>query len=78
MASRTPGRQARRQPRPRRRVAQESPLARALRDVCAELTQLGVGYALVGGLAVSARAEPRLRAMSTSRSLRETTKTPRI
>lgn len=39
---------------------QVPPLARALREVCADLAALEVPHALVGGLAVSARAEPRL------------------
>lgn len=38
----------------------ESPLALALRRICADLKASGARYALVGGLAVSARAEPRL------------------
>lgn len=36
-----------------------SPLEEALRAVAADLAHLGVSWALVGGLAVSARAEPR-------------------
>jgi predicted nucleotidyltransferase len=41
-------------------AAQAPALGRALGRVCHDLTGLGIGYALVGGLAVSARAEPRL------------------
>jgi predicted nucleotidyltransferase len=42
-------------------VASQGPtLARALANATTELTELDIAYALVGGLAVSARAEPRL------------------
>jgi predicted nucleotidyltransferase len=41
-------------------AAQAPALASALRAVCLDLAELGVAFALVGGLAVSARAEPRL------------------
>jgi len=41
-------------------VARTPPLATAIRRVCADLDAAGLHYALVGGLAVSARAEPRL------------------
>jgi len=34
-------------------------LTAALRGAMAALNDIGVGYALIGGLAVSARAEPR-------------------
>lgn len=61
MAKRTSRRRARRQPRPTGRVPAPQPsLATGLRDACALLTALDVPYALIGGLAVSARAEPRL------------------
>lgn len=63
MAKSPTRRRARRQPRPKRRVAAPtapSSLTQALRDVCADLANARVRYALVGGLAVSARAEPRL------------------
>lgn len=61
MASSTPRRRARRRARPGRAVAaQSATLATALQRACADLEELGVAYALVGGLAVSARAEPRL------------------
>ncbi len=36
-----------------------SVLAKSLRRIVTDLTDLGVSWALVGGLAVSARAEPR-------------------
>jgi hypothetical protein len=61
MASRTPGRRARRRPRTRSPVASQAPaLIRALHRVNDDLQDLERGFALVGGLAVSARAEPRL------------------
>ena len=61
MANQPARRRTRRRARPRRAVAARTPpLANVLRRVCAELTAAGVRYALVGGLAVSARAEPRL------------------
>lgn len=61
MASRTPGRGARGRKRARRPVASQAPaLITALRRVNADLRDLELGFALVGGLAVSARAEPRL------------------
>jgi len=60
MARRTPKRTPRGQSRPRRIVAAQTPLSRALTRVHADLTALEVPYALVGGLAVSARANPRL------------------
>lgn len=60
MANRTPRRRTRRQPGSRRVLASSVPLVQALATVCSELSVLGVDYALVGGLAVSARAEPRL------------------
>lgn len=61
MASRTPRRTARRRGRSARSVASPEPqLAIALRAVCAALQAIEVRYAVVGGLAVSARAEPRL------------------
>lgn len=41
-------------------MAPHVPLAEALAHVCSELAALDVAFALVGGLAVSARAEPRL------------------
>ena len=49
-------------PRAKRNLATpaESPLALALRRICADLEASRARYALVGGLAVSARAEPRL------------------
>jgi hypothetical protein len=34
-------------------------LEAALRQICDDLTETGVSFALVGGLAVSARTEPR-------------------
>ena len=36
-----------------------TPLIAALENACADLAATGIRYALVGGLAVSARAEPR-------------------
>jgi hypothetical protein len=61
MANRTARSRARRRARAPRSVASPpTSLAAALETVCSLLGQLGVGYALVGGLAVSARAEPRL------------------
>jgi hypothetical protein len=61
MANQPARRRTRRRARPRRAVAARTPpLANVLRRVCAELTAAGARYALVGGLAVSARAEPRL------------------
>lgn len=60
MANRPTRRRARRRARPRRSVARTPPLATAIRRVCADLDAAGLSYALVGGLAVSARAEPRL------------------
>lgn len=61
MANQPARRRARRRTRPRRAVATRTPpLANVLRRVCAELAAAGVRYALVGDLAVSARAEPRL------------------
>ncbi len=61
MASRTPGRRVRGRPRTRRPVASQAPaLIGALRRVNDDLRGLELGFALVGGLAVSARAEPRL------------------
>lgn len=60
MAKRTSRRGARRQRRPARSVATAPTLADALRDACHVLEELRVPHALVGGLAVSARAEPRL------------------
>lgn len=41
-------------------MAAGGPLAAALQRACADLVSLRVEFALVGGLAVSARAEPRL------------------
>jgi hypothetical protein len=41
-------------------AAPRTSLAAALADACRVLARLGARYALVGGLAVSARAEPRL------------------
>lgn len=41
-------------------AAPPAPLTAALQDIRDDLGELKVGYALVGGLAVSARAEPRL------------------
>ena len=61
MAKRTTRRRTRRQPRQTGAVAAAEPaLAKALRAVCGALAELQIRYALVGGLAVSARAEPRL------------------
>src|SRR5262245_27650903 len=60
MARRTSRRRARRQSRSRRAVASQTPLSRALKQICADLTALDIAYALVGGLAVSVRSEPRL------------------
>ena len=61
MANQSARRGERRRPRPRREVAARTPpLADVLRRVCSDLTAVGARYALVGGLAVSARAEPRL------------------
>jgi hypothetical protein len=61
MAKRTPGRAVRRRPGPRRRVASTTPtLITALVRACRDLVSTKVEFALVGGLAVSARAEPRL------------------
>lgn len=37
----------------------ETRLHTALRSICRDLTEIGSPYALVGGLAVSARTEPR-------------------
>jgi hypothetical protein len=37
-----------------------TPLERSLRRITSSLDQVGQSYALVGGLAVSVRAEPRL------------------
>ncbi len=37
-----------------------NPLERSLRSACSELTDLGRRFAVVGGLAVSTWAEPRL------------------
>lgn len=36
-----------------------SPLEAALRQISIDLTAAGVGFALIGGLAVSVRTEPR-------------------
>jgi predicted nucleotidyltransferase len=36
-----------------------TPLETALREICVDLTDAGASFALVGGLAVSARTEPR-------------------
>jgi hypothetical protein len=61
MAKRTPRRRTRGRTRKSRSVAAPTPpLAAALRNVSATLTELDRGYALVGGLAVSARVEPRM------------------
>ena len=61
MARRTTGGRARRRDRTTRNVATPgSPLTGALHKIRDDLTELAVPYALVGGLAVSARAEPRL------------------
>ena len=61
MATRTPGSRARRRRRPSRALAPQSPaLSTALARIAADLTRGNVSFALVGGLAVSARAEPRL------------------
>ena len=61
MAKRTTRRKVRRRPRRASAVAAPKPaLATALREACETLDDLDVAYALVGGLAVSARAEPRL------------------
>lgn len=61
MATRTTRRRARRRAGARRALAPKPPpLAVALRRACEDLAAVGVSFALVGGLAVSARAEPRL------------------
>jgi len=60
MANRSPGSRTRRRARPHRGVAAPTPLSTAIRQVCGDLEAAGLHYALVGGLAVSARAEPRL------------------
>ncbi len=60
MARRTPRRGTRGQPRSRRAVAPHVSLGEALARICNELSAGRVPFALVGGLAVSARAEPRL------------------
>lgn len=61
MANRTSGRGTRRRSRESGPLAAHpSPLTAALLRVRNDLTTLQVDYALVGGLAVSARAEPRL------------------
>lgn len=61
MASRAPRRRARRRAGPRRIVAAQTPaLTAALHQICGDLDDLDVAYALVGGLAVSVWAEPRL------------------
>jgi len=61
MAHRTTGGGARRRRGSPRKVATPAtPLAAALERIRSDLTALRVGYALVGGLAVSVRAEPRL------------------
>lgn len=60
MASRTPRSRGRRRPRSRRAVAARPALANALERTQLDLDAVGARYALVGGLAVSARAEPRL------------------
>lgn len=60
MANRPTGRRTRRRTGSRRSVARTQPLAAAIRRVCKDLEAAGLRYALVGGLAVSARAEPRL------------------
>jgi len=61
LASRAPRRRTRRRTGARRPVAAQAPALRAaLQRVCSNLDEAEVAYALVGGLAVSARAEPRL------------------
>lgn len=60
MARRPSRRRTRRQPGASDRLAPQVPLARALANGCADLAARDVAFALVGGLAVSARAEPRL------------------
>lgn len=61
MARRTTGGRTRRRRRAVRGVATPvAPLTAALRKIRDDLAELDVAYALVGGLAVSARAEPRL------------------
>ena len=61
MANRTPRRRARGRSRQSGGVASpRAPLATALHQICELLDELGAAYALVGGLAVSARVEPRL------------------
>src|SRR5690349_5866572 len=61
MARRTSRRRARRLPRQERAVAApEAQLTTALREACSAMEEIGVQHALVGGLAVSTRAEPRL------------------
>lgn len=62
MASRAPGSGVRGLPRKTRRVAPSAPLSRLeaiLRRAARDLDDLGRRWALVGALAVSARAEPR-------------------
>jgi len=49
-----------RRARPRRAVAARSTLIDAVAAACDDLRELGAEFAIVGGLAVSARAEPRL------------------
>lgn len=61
MANRTSRRGSGRRARsPRAVAASTTRLIDALRSACETLDELGVDFALVGGLAVSARAEPRL------------------
>ena len=61
MANRTSRRGSGRRARaPRAVAASTTKLIDALRSACETLDELGVDFALVGGLAVSARAEPRL------------------
>jgi hypothetical protein len=61
MARRTTGGRTRRRGRASRNVAPPGPsLTAALHQISADLNHLDVAFALVGGLAVSARAEPRL------------------
>lgn len=60
MASRTPRRRARGQSRSRGAVVPPVALTSALAAISDDLDRVGARFALVGGLAVSARAEPRL------------------
>lgn len=60
MAGRAPRSRARRRAGARHPPARRAPLADALRRACADLEAVGAAFAIVGGLAVSARSEPRL------------------